>query len=68
MKQANISKVRNWLLIDFSVSKIEFKKLSSAFEAESFEKIYSQAGFKRGDSIWLKLNFTQSLLKKITAG
>ncbi len=34
---------------EFSVSKIEFKKLSSAFEAESFDLFYSQAGFKRGE-------------------
>ena len=40
---------------DFSVSKIEFKKLNLAFEAESFEKIYSQADFKRRRTSMVKV-------------
>ena len=40
---------------EFSVSKIGFKKLSSAFEAESFDLFYSQAGFKRGETIMVKV-------------
>lgn len=53
--QVNISEVRNWLLIDFLVSKIEFKKLNLAFEAKSFDLFYSQAGFKRGETIMVKV-------------
>lgn len=40
---------------EFSVSKIEFKKLNLAFEAESFEKIYSQADFKRRRTSMVKV-------------
>lgn len=51
----NISKVRNWLFIDFLVSKIEFKKLNLAFETKSFDLFYSQAGFKRRRTSMVKV-------------
>ena len=51
----NISEVGNWLLIDFSVSKVEFKKLNLAFEAENFEKINSRSGFKRRRTSMVKV-------------
>ena len=38
----------------FSVSKIEFKKLSSAFEAESFEKLIAGRALSAGEPVWLK--------------
>ena len=53
--QVNISEVRNWLFIDFLVSKIEFKKLNLAFETKSFDLFYSQAGFKRRRTSMVKV-------------